>query len=289
MNSMTGYGKGVAEKDGIKVTAELKSVNHRFLDLSFKLPGMYRFAEGIVRAVISSRFSRGHIDVFLNVEDAREGGGAVLNERLAADYLKIGKRLGEMGYVNDITAAVAVRVPDMVETALPDENDETLSAAIAEAAEKAAKALASMRFSEGNRLEADIKEKVASMRAVVREIELRAPDVVTEHRLKLEERVREALAGAEVDEARLLNEVAVYADRVAVDEEITRLKSHIENYFEIMAAEGPKGKKLDFLTQEAGREVNTIGSKCNDLYITKRVLTLKNIVETVREQVQNIE
>ena len=289
MYSMTGYGKGICEKDGLKVTVELKSVNHRFLDIAFKLPRCYQFAEKIIRESLTARVSRGHIDVFLNVEDGRENGGAVLNERLAADYKRISEKLAMMGFENDVTASALIRVPDMVESSEPDEGDCLLSEAVAEAAANAVGALLEMRFAEGMRLEKDLADKVRTLKTLLDEIALRAPEVAKDHREKLRERVSEAFADVEIDENRLLGEIAVYADRVAIDEEITRLNSHFENYGEIIRSDGAKGKKLDFLTQEAGREVNTIGSKCNDLYITKRVLELKNVVETIREQVQNIE
>lgn len=289
MLSMTGYGKGVAEKDGLKVTVEFKSVNHRFLDIAFKLPRCYQFAEKIIRDALSASVSRGHVDVFMNVEDGRESGRAVLNEKLAADYKKIAVRLTELGFADDVTASVLLRVPDMVESSEPDEGDEVLKEIVASAAVAAAKALREMRLTEGKRLEKDIECKVAAIKKLLDEIALRAPEVVSEHREKLRERVSDAFADVQIDENRLLGEVAIYADRVAIDEEITRLNSHIENYTEIIRSDGAKGKKLDFLTQEAGREVNTIGSKCNDLYITKRVLELKNVVETIREQIQNVE
>ena len=289
MYSMTGYGKGICEKDGLKVTVELKSVNHRFLDIAFKLPRCYQFAEKIIRESLTVRVSRGHIDVFLNVEDGRENGGAVLNERLAADYKRISEKLAMMGFENDVTASALIRVPDMVESSEPDEGDCLLSEAVAEAAANAVGALLEMRFAEGMRLEKDLADKVRTLKTLLDEIALRAPEVAKDHREKLRERVSEAFADVEIDENRLLGEIAVYADRVAIDEEITRLNSHIENYGEIIRSDGAKGNKLDFLTQEAGSEFNTIGSKCNDLYITKRVLELKNVVETRREQVQNIE
>lgn len=289
MFSMTGYGKGIAEKDGLKVTVEFKSVNHRFLDIAFKLPRCYQFAEKIIREALTAEVSRGHVDVFMNVEDGRDSGRLVLNEKLAADYKKIAAKLVSLGFADDVTASVILRVPDMVESMEPDEGDDVLNGVVFEAALYAAKALGEMRLAEGKRLEKDLLDKVATMKKLLDEIALRAPEVVKEHRVKLRERVTEAFEDVQIDENRLLGEIAVYADRVAIDEEITRLNSHIENYREIVAASGAKGKKLDFLTQEAGREVNTIGSKCNDLYITKRVLELKNVVETIREQIQNVE
>lgn len=289
MFSMTGYGKGVAAKDGLQVTVELKSVNHRFLDVAFKLPRNLQFAEAVLREEISRRFSRGHIDVFLSVEDSRERSGAVLDVKLAEEYLKIGATLKGMGFENDLGVAALIRIPDIIKSPEPDAGDEELVAAIREAAAAAAATLAEMRLSEGERLKKDISGKVDDMEEMVRGIKARAPEAMREYREKLTERIREALGEVTMDEGRILTEAAIYADRVAVDEEITRLFSHMANYREIISGSTPMGKKLDFLTQEVNREANTIGSKCNDITITKIVLELKNVIETVREQVQNIE
>lgn len=289
MFSMTGYGKGVAEKGALKVTVELRSVNHRFLDVALKLPRSLQFAEAVLREAISARFSRGHIDVYLSVDDSRERSGAVLDEKLAEDYLKIAKRLREMGFADDLGAAALTRVPELIKAPEPDEKDEELLEAIREALGYAADALSEMRRGEGERLKKDIEEKVASIEELVLGVRARAPEALKEYREKLTERIREALGEVELNESLVLTEACIYADKVAVDEEITRLFSHIENYREIISGASPMGKKLDFLTQEVNREANTIGSKCNDITITKLVLELKNVIETVREQVQNIE
>lgn len=289
MFSMTGYGKGIAANGGLQVTVELKSVNHRFLDIAFKLPRSLQFAETVLRDEISRRFSRGHIDVFLSVDDSRERSGAVLDEKMAREYLKIGWVLKEMGFKDDLGSAALVRIPDIVKAAEPDAEDEELIAALREAAAAASDALAQMRLSEGERLKDDILGKVSDMERMVKDIKERAPEALKEYREKLTERIREALGEVAVDESRILTEAAVYADRIAVDEELTRLYSHMANYREIISGASPMGKKLDFLTQEVNREANTIGSKCNDLKITKTVLELKNVIETVREQIQNIE
>lgn len=289
MFSMTGYGKGVAAKEGLQVTVELKSVSHRFLDVAFKLPRSLQFAEAILREEISRRFSRGHIDVFISVEDTREHRGAELDVKLAAEYLKIAETLKEMGFKDDLGSAALIRVPDIVKAAEPDAGDEELIQTIREAAAAASEALAQMRLSEGERLKDNILGKVSDMEQMALAIRERAPEALKEYREKLTERIREALGEADVDESRILTEAAIYADRVAVDEEITRLFSHMANYREIISGASPMGKKLDFLTQEVNREANTVGSKCSDINITKIVLELKNVIETVREQVQNIE
>ena len=213
----------------------------------------------------------------------------MLDEKLAEDYLKIAKRLREMGFADDLGAAALTRVPELIKAPEPDEKDEELLEAIREALGYAADALSEIRRGEGERLKKDIEEKVASIEELVLGVRARAPEALKEYREKLTERIREALGEVELNESLVLTEACIYADKVAVDEEITRLFSHIENYREIISGASPMGKKLDFLTQEVNREANTIGSKCNDITITKLVLELKNVIETVREQVQNIE
>ena len=252
--SMTGYGKGVAEKDLRKITVEIKTVNHRFLDLLFKFPRNFQFAETPARAMISGALKRGHADVYLNYEDNRVSEGVNLNEELAAGYKKLGERFSALGITDDLTASALIKVPEMVRQTELEDDEETLLKLISEAAEEALSNLLTMRKAEGERLADDIRSKLDGIAEAVNEIKKRAPEVAAN-----------------------------------IDEELTRLTSHIANYREILDEGGAVGKKLDFLTQEANREVNTIGSKCNDLQITRLVLQLKNEIEMVREQIQNLE
>ncbi|MBR3685143.1 MAG: YicC family protein [Clostridia bacterium] len=289
MYSMTGYGKGVAEKDGRKITIEIKTVNHRFSDFTFKLPRNFQFADGVLRSLLGAKIKRGHADVYLTYEDSRVVSTIALNVQLAENYKQIAAEMEELGYTNDITAESLIRIPDMVKTTALEDDEELMKELVVEATEIALDNLLKMRKAEGERLVADIKVKLNDIAEAVEEISARAPVVATEYREKLTARVKEALEATDIDEGRIALEVALFIDRANIDEEITRLRGHLAHYQDILAEGGTVGKKLDFLTQETNRETNTIGSKCNDMYITKRVLFLKNQIEMIREQIQNIE
>lgn len=289
MYSMTGYGKGIAERDQRKITIEIKTVNHRFSDFTFKLPRNFQFVEGTLRSLLNAKIKRGHADVYLTYEDSRVVSTVALNVALAEGYKKIGTDLEELGFVNNLSAESLIRIPEMVKTTALEEDEELLTLLVKEATEKALDSLLQMRSNEGARLVSDIKLKLNDIAIAVEEIAKRAPEVSTEYREKLTERVKEALDSTEIDEGRIALEVAVFIDRANIDEEITRLRGHLAHYQDIFNEGGAVGKKLDFLTQETNRETNTIGSKCNDMYITKRVLFLKNQIEMIREQIQNLE
>jgi len=291
MNSMTGYGKGVAEKYERKITIEMKSVNHRFLDLLFKLPRGFQFAEDIIRKLIGQGgVTRGHLDIFLSYEDNRTSKNALaLDRSLAASYLRIASELQGMGYVNDLSVSTLLKTPEIVKLVSSEDDESVLAELIADAAKACVANLVRMRATEGKKLAEDIGAKIDALEAGMKNIEDRAPAVSEDYRQKLSQRIAEALAGVQMDEARLCNEVAFFVDKSNIDEEITRLCGHIAHYRELLPKEEATGKQLDFLTQELNREVNTIGSKCNDAEITKGVLYLKNLVEMVREQVQNLE
>lgn len=285
MLSMTGYGKGEAEKNGLKVTVEFKSVNHRFLDLNFKLPRGMQYLEDVLRKTIAGGVKRGHVDVFVNL--TKTGAESVaLNRAAAENYLKMAEELEKMGVENDLTASVLLRLPDVV-SAADGEDEEILSEVLKSAAVKALDALVAMRKTEGAALVKDLTEKAANLSVLLKEVEERAPKVREVYFVNLRKRVAELVSDASVDDARIAAETAVFADKCAIDEEIVRLSGHIAHFYEIIA--NGSGKQLDFLVQEMGREVNTIGSKSNDLYITERVLSMKNEVEKIREQVQNLE
>ncbi|MFA5449431.1 MAG: YicC/YloC family endoribonuclease [Clostridia bacterium] len=289
MYSMTGYGKGIAGGK-LRVSIEMKSVNHRFLDLVFKFPRGFQFAEETIRKIVSSEFARGHIEVFLNYEDNREvKGGVVVDIGLAGSYLDAANILAGLGYPNNFGVAEAMRTPDIVKITECEGDEDILKSLVAAAAAEAAINLKAMRLSEGEKLIADIKTKIAAIADELEKVKQRAPFVSKEYGEKLRIRIGEALCGIDVDQSKIAAEVAFFADRTNIDEEITRLSGHISHYGEILAAGGTVGKKLDFLTQEAHREVNTIGSKSNDSEITRAVLFMKNQIEMIREQVQNLE
>lgn len=291
MKSMTGFGKASAENDGRKVTIELKAVNHRYLDLSIKLPKLLNAAEDTIRKTLQARFSRGHIDAYVTYENTRNDSITLsLKENLAEQYLKIANTLNDNYNINnDFTATSMLRFPDVVVMKESDEDEVAISELVRQAVEGASDKLNEMREFEGQKLKKDCQLKISNIQNLVNEIKKRAPLVVGTYATKLKERITEALSGVQIDEARLLNEVAFFSDKVSIDEEITRLNSHCQHALELFEAVEPVGRSLDFLIQEFNREANTIGSKSNDIEVTNLALALKNEIEKIREQVQNAE
>ena len=291
MYSMTGYGKGVSKREGKTITVELKTVNHRFLDFIFKLPRTFLFVEDRVRKAISSAISRGHVDMFLTYEQtAVDEGAYTVDSELAINYLAAAQKLSlATGLVNDLTLSSLLKVPDVVTKEQAVEDEDLLAEMTLEALKQALDNLKVMREREGLALKADISRKldnIASCLAIIKEF---APLVVEDYREGLNARIAEVVAPTQVDMQRLATEVALYADHCAIDEEITRLGTHITNMRVLLDADEPVGRKMDFLVQEFNRETNTIGSKANDMRITGQVLAIKNEIEKMREQAANIE
>lgn len=289
MNSMTGYGKGVAESAGRKVGVEIKSVNHRFLDMNIKLPRTLGFAEDIIRSEVKGAVTRGHLDIYVNYE--RESGGKIsMDEQLARDYCTMAAKAAmKFSITNDLSVSALFRMPEVVVVKEEDEDEEAVGKLVEQAVREALNGLSVMRAKEGEMLMRDFSEKLANISAFVDEVEKLAPVTVEEHKNRMRERITEMLGDVAFDEARLMNEAAFFADKVAVDEEIARLRSHIAHFGDICRAEGALGKKLDFIVQEMNRETNTIGSKCSDSKIAQCVISAKCEIEKVREQVQNVE
>ena len=289
MNSMTGYGKGVAESAGRKVGVEIKSVNHRFLDMNIKLPRTLGFAEDIIRSEVKGAITRGHLDIYVNYE--RESGGKIsMDEQLARDYCTMAAKAAmKFSITNDLSVSALFRMPEVVVVKEEDEDEEAVGKLVEQAVREALSGLSVMRAKEGEMLMRDFAEKLANISAFVDEVEKLAPVTVEEHKNRMRERITEMLGDVAFDEARLMNEAAFFADKVAVDEEIARLRSHIAHFRDICAAGGALGKKLDFIVQEMNRETNTIGSKCSDSKIAQCVISAKCEIEKVREQVQNVE
>lgn len=290
MNSMTGYGKAVVSRDGRTVTVEAKSVNNRFLDVSVKIPRCLAFLEDSVRAAFAKAFARGRIEVYVGYENASEGSlRLTLNEAAASEYLRLRDVLTtEYGLADDLTVSAALKIPGLV-SAGGEEDADAVSAVLEEALSAALSDMSAMRAFEGERLKRDILEKTAAVEGLVDRIRTLAPASAEAYREKLRDRIEEILSGVEIDEAKLLNEAAFHADKACVDEEITRLDAHCVHLRKLLDADGPSGKKMDFLIQEFNREANTIGSKCQDAEVTPIVLSLKNEIEKIREQVQNVE
>ncbi len=291
MLSMTGYGKGEYKEGGIELTCEIKTVNNRYLDVSVKAPRIFTAYEDVVRTLVREKLTRGHADVFVSYKDKRERPAALVPDmQLAASYVTAATALKEAfpALADDVTLTSVLRFPDVLKQDEQAAADEELLSALKKALSEALDNLNRMRRTEGEKLKADMLSRMDSIEALAKEIAARAPKVAEEYRRKLEERVREYLKDANADEGRLLTEVAVFADKSNIDEELTRLFSHISQ-FRSICEEGIVGRKLDFLVQEFNREANTTCSKSNDIEITRTGLALKNEIEKVREQVQNLE
>lgn len=291
MHSMTGYGKGVSKRDGKTITIEIKTVNHRFLDCNIKLPRNFLFVEDRVKKAVSSAISRGHVDLYLTYEQSSTDEGAyTVDLELASNYLAAVRQLENgTGLANDVTLSTLLRVGDIVTRQQSVEDEDLLAEMTLEAASEALVNLKVMRKKEGQSQKADIASKLDTIEACLDRIKEFAPKVVEDYRALLNARIAEVIEPSLVDKQRLATEVALYADHCAIDEEITRLSTHISNMRSLLEATEPVGRKMDFLVQEFNRETNTIGSKANDMRITKEVLAIKNEIEKMREQAANIE
>lgn len=291
MLSMTGYGKGEYVEGGLELTCEIKTVNNRYLDVSIKAPRVFAAYEDVIRNTVRAKLSRGHADLFISFKDKRERPTAlIVDTALALSYVAAAKALQEAcpELPNDVTLSSVLRYPEVLKQEDQQCLDEELKTALNTALNRALDNLNVMRAVEGEKLKADMLSRMATIETLVAEVSQRAPLVAAEYREKLTARVKEYLENAQVDENRLLTEVAVFTDKSNIDEELTRLRSHIEQ-FRSICEEGVVGRKLDFLVQEFNREANTTCSKSNDVTITRVGLALKNEIEKIREQVQNLE
>ena len=289
MFSMTGYGRAEYNDGGINLTVEIKTVNNRNFDLNCKIPRAFIALEDTIRKTVQNYVKRGRIDLFVNFSDVRENSSKIeVNLEKAVSYYSASRLLSEkLQLENDCSISMIMRAPDViVDGAVQDvaEFKDILQTTV----ENACVNLNEMRKVEGEKLVADLLERMNTISSLADKIATRAPLVATEYKTKLKTRIEEALKDVKYDEARLLNEVAFFTDKANIDEELTRLKSHISQFSQIIVMEG-MGKKLDFLMQEFNRETNTICSKSNDIEVTRFGLELKNEIEKVREQVQNLE
>lgn len=289
MYSMTGYGRADYCENGISLTVELKTVNNRNFDLNCKIPRAFIALEDTIRKTVASKVKRGRIDLFVNFSDTREcATNLEVNMEKAVSYFTASKEIAKaLGIENDYSVSNIMKAPDViVDGASPDMTE--IKDIVQKTVEKACENLNEMRKIEGEKLVVDMLNRMDTIKSLADQIAVRAPFVALEYKKKLQTRIEEALQGVKYDETRLLNEVAFYTDKVNIDEELTRLNSHIAQFKDIIKIDG-MGKKLDFLMQEFNRETNTICSKSNDIEVTKCGLELKNEIEKVREQVQNLE
>ena len=291
IKSMTGYGSAKGSCDGLEISVELKSVNNRYLDCSVRMPRSFLFAEELVKSKVQEHISRGKVDVFVTVDSSASDDVVVkVNEGLAAGYVAAVKQLAERFSLDGAVSALAVsRLPDVLTVEKKDADAEAVSAAIAEITEQALCEFDKMRSREGQKLCDDISGRLVTVENFVSFVEARSPETVQEYRERLYKKMCEVLQNTAADEQRILLEAGIYADKVAVDEETVRLRSHVAQMRSMLETGSPIGRKMDFLIQEFNRESNTIGSKCNDSAITKTVIDLKSEIEKIREQIQNIE
>lgn len=292
MKSMTGYGKGVVTRDNKELTVELKSVNHRFLDISTKMPRMFLAYEDLIRNSLQKGLSRGHVDVYVNYRLTESSDKEVAVDVALADGYVAAANLIKDRYPdlrNDFTVSSLMRCGDVLNVQQVAENDEVLRDMLTEALFEAVAQLNSMRETEGNKLRLDLLNKLYVVDSLIKKVQATAPAVVENYREKLRARVQAALAEVALDESKLANEVCFFSDKCCIDEEITRLTTHVAHAREILSAEEPVGRKLDFLVQEFNRETNTICSKSVSVDLTNVALDLKNEIEKIREQIQNLE
>lgn len=291
MYSMTGYGRGEYKEGGVELTVEIKTVNNRYLDAVIKAPRIFAAHEENIRGIIREKLTRGHADVFISFSDKREREKILnLDENAARSYVAAASKVAALfpEIANDLTVTSVLRYPEVLKSEDAAAADETLISAMEEALKSALEKLNAMRHIEGEKLKADMLSRMDTIEELVSKVEVRAPLVVEGYRTKLEAKMKKILENTEVDQARLLTEAALFADKSNIDEELTRLHSHISQFRQICKDE-IVGRKLDFLVQEFNRESNTVCSKSNDIEITRLGLALKNEIEKVREQVQNVE
>ena len=291
IKSMTGYGRAVETVNGREFTVELRSVNNRYLDCSVRLPRILSFAEDAVKQAVKASVSRGKVDVFISLRT--EGGDEVqvsLNEAVLRGYLDaMHQMVDKFGVKDDISVSAVSRLPEVFVIEKPQVDEEQLLADLMGVVNKALESYDAMRVTEGQALDKDLRSRGQTILGFVAQVEEGNGQTVVDYRARLEAKLREVLENTSIDESRILTEAAIFADKVAVDEETVRLRSHLEQMNTMLTAGGAVGRKLDFLLQEMNREANTIGSKCTDVKLARIVVDIKAELEKIREQTQNIE
>ena len=291
VKSMTGYGRAVETVNGREFTVEIRSVNNRYLDCTVKLPRSFSFAEEAVKAAVKAAVSRGKVDVYISVRSETEADVQVtLNKPVLEGYLAAMRQMvADYGVHDDISVSTLSRMSDIFVVDKPKADEDQLKTDLLSVVDKALAAYDAMRVTEGLALENDLRSRANTILELVKQVEEQNPKTVSDYRKRLEEKMREVLENKSIDESRILTEAAIFADKVAVDEETVRLRSHLEQMDEMLRGNGGIGRKLDFLLQEMNREANTTGSKCTDVRLAKIVVDIKAELEKIREQTQNIE
>ncbi len=291
VRSMTGFGRDQLALKDLEVTVEIKSVNHRYFEFSSRVPRNYNFLEEKLKSFCQSKISRGKVEVYVSVENTGEASSVVeVNYDLAASYVNAYKKLAKKNKIkNDISVSLLASQNDIFTVKRQVADEETVTNAVMSALDGAVKSFIAMRETEGEKLKNDILSRIDSILEKVEFVEARSPETVKQYRERLEQKIKDLLSAAQVDEQRVITETAIFADKVAVDEETVRLRSHIGQIKELFDSNEAIGRKLDFIVQEMNRETNTIGSKAQDVEILQRVVDIKSDIEKIREQVQNIE
>ncbi len=291
VNSMTGYGRAEATVGGHSITVEMKSVNHRYFELSSRLPRGYGFLDDRLRGYMQGKLSRGKVDLYISIETLEDSGVQVqVNHPLASGYVAALQELGRLYQVrDDLSISTVARYSDIFSVHRVPEDEDAIWESVRQVTDAALEGLLAMRQREGARLCEDVEGRARTILDLVQQIEQRSPQTVEEYKIKLQQRLREMTADLQLDEQRLITEAAIFADKVAVDEETVRLRSHFKQMEWMLQANEPVGRKLDFLVQEMNREINTIGSKAQDAQIAHIVVEVKAELEKIREQIQNIE
>ena len=291
IKSMTGYGRAVETVNGREFTVELRSVNNRYLDCTVKLPRSVSIAEEAVKQAVKSSVSRGKVDVFITIRSEGAADTTItLNKAVLEGYLNaMHQMVDEFGVKDDISVSAVSRLPEVFSVEKPEVDEEALKADLLGVVGKALEAYDAMRVKEGQALDADLRSRGQTILDLVAQVEAGNAQTVIDYRTRLENKLKEVLANTAIDESRILTEAAIFADKVAVDEETVRLRSHLDQMNAMLTAGGAVGRKLDFLLQEMNREANTIGSKCTDVRLARIVVDIKAELEKIREQTQNIE
>lgn len=291
IRSMTGYGRNTDIVDGYDIMVEIKSVNHRYFELSSRVPRVYGYLEDKIKQLIQSKVSRGKIDVNITVFCVGGQDASIeINESLAEGYVTALRRIGEkLSIAGDITLSDICRFSDVFTVKKISEDDEIVWNAVKSVCEAAIDSFIVMRETEGVKLKDDVETRLKEISKLIGIVEERSPKTIEEYRNKLFAKMADVLKDTKIDEQRILTEAAIYGERIAVDEETVRLRSHIQQFLDILNSDVPVGRKLDFLIQEINREVNTIGSKASDIEIAKIVVEIKSEIEKIREQIQNME
>ena len=290
IKSMTGYGKANISKNLREYQVEIKSVNHRYLDVSIKMPRNLSYLEEEMKKNVSEKLNRGKVDVFVTFNNnSLEGREIKINTEIARMYIKELKNLADSeGIISDIPVTEISKLPDVLNIQI-NQDDETIKSELIEVTKQAVNNLVEMRKIEGEKIAQDLQERINEIEEKVKKISSLSTGLIDEYVVKLKMRIKELLEDQQIDEARLAQEVVIYADKCSIQEEVTRLNSHIYQFRELLQSNESVGKKLDFMIQEMNRETNTIGSKANNLEITNEVINIKTQLENIREQVQNIE